>query len=80
MAKNVRNKLDKMFFKLKEQKVCLDNYAYVINPKDFEDFRQEVMIYFDFVAKAPVYNNLPIFVDDMIREGDIVLKRMEFIK
>lgn len=76
---SIRNKLDKMFFELQEQMICLDDYAYIMNPKDFADFRQEAMICFDFVEKAPVYNNLPIFVDNMIKEGDIVLKRMELI-
>lgn len=76
---SVRNKLDKMFFELQEQMVCLDDYAYVMNPKDFADFIKEAMICFDFEAKVPVYNNLPIFVDDTIKKGDIVLKRMECI-
>ena len=76
---SIRNKLDEKFFELHEQRLNLNDYAYVMNPVDFARFREEAMICMDFTVKAPIYNNLPIYLDETVTKGDIILKRLEFI-
>ena len=74
----ITRRLNEMYIELIDSGALLDgfDYAYIMTQEKYSKFRQETIVLMDINKKAPVFNSLPIFIDNSLEGEGIEIRKI----